>query len=87
MQTLAGTAKMIIRWERKNLPNGGYRLDDIEQLEVPPEVAGYTDCTQLKQFQDELENVLLRFVPVKGAWVGVRKVDGDSAVIIAILVE
>lgn len=86
MQTIASLASHIICWERETLPKGGYRLDNIRQVSEQPDLTGYRDCTHLQLFQDELACVLAKLELAEGMWLGARKVIGDTAYIVAMLV-
>lgn len=87
MQTLTELARMVVRWERTNLPKGAYRVSGIERLAQAPDTTGFDDCSYDEQFIDELISVKARLGISAGVWVGLILQAGQVAEVLAFLVD
>lgn len=84
MQTLTELARMVVKWERRSLPNGAYRVSAIQVLEntVPTLVQKYDNCSYDWLFHDELTCVKEVMNLSAGVWVGMMlELDGVTKVL------
>lgn len=77
----------VVRWERRSLPNGAYRISGMKRLEAAPKAHGYSNCSYDGQFLDELICVKESLDLSAGVWAGLMMdMDGFTEVL-ALLME
>ena len=88
MQTLTELARMVVKWERRSLPNGAYRISGMQMLKnpAPALVQKYDSCSYDEQFHDELTCVKDTMSLPAGVWVGLMHV-GVVTEVLALLME
>lgn len=75
---------MVVKWERRSLPNGAYRISAMQVLEnTPPTlVQKYDRCPYDEQFHDELTCIKEALNLSAGVWVGMMlELDGVTEVL------
>ena len=89
MQTLTELARMVVKWERRSLANGAYRLSGMQVLhgEASHIVRGYDNCSYDGQFHDELTCVKEALDLPAGVWVGMLMSVGSVTQVLALLME
>lgn len=75
---------MVVKWERRPLPNGAYRISGMQMLKnpAPALVQKYDSCSYDEQFHDELTCVKEAMNLPAGVWVGMMlELDGVTEVL------
>lgn len=78
---------MVVKWERRSLPNGAYRVSGIQMLDMVPEQHTYNICSYDEQFIDELTCVKESLGLPVGIWAGMMMVAGSVTEVLALLME
>lgn len=80
---------MVIKWERRGLPNGAYRLSGMQVLHNAASLVahGYSNCSYDGQFHDDLTCVKERLELTAGVWIGGVMSVGGVTHVLALLME
>jgi len=93
MQTDTETEGIVtaLSWQSVKLPNGAYRVQNVNQLDSVPDtdaLIGYKNCTSCGVFVDQVECVSgLLGIQAKGLWIGLvnRRPDDPCAEVTTVL--
>lgn len=80
---------MVVRWERRSLQNGAYRLSGMQVLQnAAPAVAhGFINCSYDGQFHDDLTCIKEVLGISAGVWAGMMISVGGVTHVLALLME